>query len=68
MGLNNNYMQGRNKTTITMLLTATLISYPSVSPSHSLAVISSIVWMILDWDTYYWADFLEEARVEVDKH
>ena len=51
-----------------MLLKATLISFPSVSTSHSLAVISSIVWMILDWDTYYWADFLEEARVEVDKH
>ena len=48
-------------TTITMLLKTTLISCPSVITSHSLAV------MILDLDPFYWAGFMEEARVEVDR-
>ena len=48
-------------TTITILLKTTFISCPSVSTSHSLAV------MILDLDPFYWAVFMEEARVEVDR-
>ena len=32
-----------------------------------MAVMSNYVWMILDWDPFYWAGFLEEARDEVDK-
>ena len=53
--------------TITMLIKTTLIICPSVSTSHSLAVMSSYEWMILDLDPLYWASFYEEARDEVDK-
>jgi len=41
-------------TTITMLLKTTLITCTSVSTSHNCGII-------------LWVDFLEEARVEVDK-
>ena len=44
-----------------------LTSCPSAITMLSTAVISSYVWMILDWDTCDWASFMEVDRDEVDR-